>query len=121
MLKEKNSSNNLVDLNLVTDLNKETAASYSGGAQIETGTTFVGSSGSRRKDVFIDWFPNFPFEPSLVVTAEFQENRNPFWTDAFSVTILDKDANRARVRVQREDANAGWGQQLRLSWIAAFA
>ncbi|MDJ0569072.1 MAG: hypothetical protein QNJ53_08475 [Pleurocapsa sp. MO_192.B19] len=118
MLKEKNASNDLVDLNLVTDLNKETAASYSGGAQIENGRTFVGSSGTRRKDVFVN-YPDFQSEPSLVLTAEFQTPRQLWWQDAFSVTILEKDRFGARVRVQREDASGGWGQQLYVSWIAA--
>ena len=103
---------------LIEELTDETAATISGGFQIESGTILVGSSGSRQKDVAVDWSNNFQFEPSFVAIAEFAENRNPAWRDAFSVTILEKNRDLAVVRIQREDANAGWGQQLRLSWIA---
>jgi len=108
----------LDDFPLIEKLTDQTASTISGGAQIESGTTLVGSSSSRRKDVTVDWSNNFILEPSFVAIAEFQENRNPAWQDAFSVTILEKDTDLALVRVQREDAEGGWGQELRLSWIA---
>ena len=120
MLKNKSleDSTCLDDFPLVEGLTDKIGATISGGLQIESGTTFVGASTSRRKDVIVNWSNNFIFEPSFVAIAEFQENRNPAWQDAFSVTILEKDTDLALVRVLREDAEGGWGQQLRLSWIA---
>lgn len=103
---------------LVEKLTDETASTISGGIQIENGTTFVGSSSSRHKDITVDWFNNFTFEPSFVAIAEYQNNRNLAWQDAFSVTILEKNADRALVRIRREDSSSPWGQQLLLSWIA---
>ena len=109
----------LDDFPLVEKLTDQTASTISGGAQIESGIQQVGSSsGSRRKDVIVKWANDFDSAPSFVATAEFQGNRNPNWQDAFSVTTLEKDEKRAIVRVQREDTESGWDQNLRLSWIA---
>jgi len=80
-----------------------------------SGHALCGSHTSGVKEVRIDFSERFAATPQAVVTVRSEG----YYDDTFAVTVKYIDATHFKVNIIRIDAlKSGWGQNLRLDWIA---
>jgi hypothetical protein len=83
--------------------------------QIQAGHQFCGSHGGGVKEVLIRFPQGFAQKPLVICTARGEG----YYNDTFGITVKYLDNNTFKVNIIRLDAhNAGWGQNLRLDWVA---
>ncbi|MGB5711303.1 MAG: hypothetical protein WBM44_10390 [Waterburya sp.] len=82
-------------------------------SRIQAGTAIVGSSGSKRKNVVVNFPIGFSNPPKVIATA-----RGGNFPDTFAVTTTAISTAQFRINVLRLDGGNGWGQNLQLDWFA---
>ncbi len=85
---------------------------------VQSGVAQIGDHGSLRKRVTIRFPTPFP-QPPAVVASTIADPARPDADDVFAVSIPSVTATEFVVLVQRVDQSTGWGQHLRLGWVAA--
>ena len=84
-------------------------------SRVQAGHFHAGAHTGGVKEVRIDFPERFGSTPQAVVTARSEG----YYADTFAITVKYIEASHMKVDVLRLDAlNAGWGQDMRLDWIA---
>jgi hypothetical protein len=84
---------------------------------LQEGEFIAGSSTTVTKEVSIPFPSGFPSTTPVRVIVQ-PVGGQPTLTDEFIVTVKNARNNEVIVIIRRIDANSGWGQQLKLHWMA---
>jgi hypothetical protein len=95
-----------------------TAAAAAGPSAWQRGVVTVGPSPRATASAFVMFSRAFDAPPVLVV-SNLQDPELDDIPDVFAVSIRTVSTCRAVVDVRRVDGDEGWGQSLRLTWVAA--
>jgi hypothetical protein len=82
-------------------------------SKIQAGTATVGSSSSQRKNIVVSFPGSFLIPPKIIAIA-----RGGNYPDTFAVTTTAISTTQFSVNVLRLDRSSGWGQNLKLDWMA---